>query len=73
MEDGYDIENVKVIHETEIGKSDEGVLFVTAPDFGDEEMMIPKKVITEDSEVYERGGEGTLIVTEWFARKKGWT
>lgn len=25
-----------------------------------------------DGEVYKRGTEGTLIVSDWFARKQGW-
>jgi hypothetical protein len=37
-----------------------------------EEEWVPKSVIHDDSEVYEEGGEGTLVVEDWFARKKGW-
>lgn len=32
---------------------------------------IPQSVIHDDSEVYEPGGEGKLIVRGWFARKEG--
>lgn len=40
-------------------------------DVGDE--WIPKKCIHEDSEVWKEGQEeGELVVTLWFAEKKGW-
>lgn len=32
---------------------------------------IPKSIIHEDSEVYKKGTEGTLIIPEWFAVKEG--
>ena len=35
-----------------------------------EEVWIPKSVIGDDSEVYERGDVGKLVVAEWFARKE---
>lgn len=37
----------------------------------DEEVWIPKSQITDDSEVYELGGEGTLVITQWLATEKG--
>ena len=36
-----------------------------------EEFWIPKSQIHDDSEVYEKGQDGTLIVTEWWAKKEG--
>lgn len=72
MEDGYDIENARVVHETSRGMKNEGAILVTAPDFGDEKVWIPKSQITEDSEVFEMGTEGTLSVTEYLAEQKGW-
>ena len=36
-----------------------------------EEIWIPKSQINDDSEVYAEGGEGTLVITRWFAEKKG--
>jgi hypothetical protein len=33
---------------------------------------VPKSCVHDDSEVYEKGGEGTFIVKRWFAEKKGW-
>jgi hypothetical protein len=37
-----------------------------------EETWVPQSQILEDSEVYAKGHEGTLVVTKWFAHKKGW-
>lgn len=38
----------------------------------DEEEWIPLSQIHEASEVNQEGDTGTLIVSGWFARKKGW-
>lgn len=35
------------------------------------EYWIPKSQISEDSEVYEEGGTGELVITEWIATEKG--
>jgi hypothetical protein len=34
------------------------------------ELWIPQSQIHEDSEVYQDGDEGTLVVSEWFAEKE---
>ena len=34
-------------------------------------VWIPKSVISEDSEVYQAGDEGALIIKQWFAEKEG--
>lgn len=36
-----------------------------------EDLWIPKSQISDDSEVFEDGGQGTLIVSEWIALQKG--
>jgi hypothetical protein len=36
-----------------------------------EEHWIPKSQIDDDSEVFEKGHEGKLVVTDWFAEKEG--
>lgn len=36
-----------------------------------EKVWIPKSQITDDSEVYEAGTEGDLVITHWIAEKKG--
>ena len=40
---------------------------VDIPDLG-EEQWIPKSQVHDDSEVYAKGDEGTLAVTNWFAK-----
>ena len=55
------IPEVKVLRETE-----KALLVLT--DEG-EEVWVPKSVVDEDSEVYQKDDEGTLIVQEWFAKK----
>lgn len=34
-------------------------------------VWIPKSQIHDDSEVYESGTEGTLVIPEWLAVEKG--
>lgn len=36
------------------------------------EEWVPTSLINDDSEVYQVGDEGTLVVPEWFADEKGW-
>ena len=36
------------------------------------EEWVPQSQIDEDSEVWQEGDEGTLVVSGWFAHKKGW-
>lgn len=33
---------------------------------------VPKSAVHDDSEVYKDGDEGTLIVKDWLAEKRGW-
>jgi len=62
----FEIEDAKCVHQTD------RAIKVEAPDFGDEQIWIPQSQITEDSEVYKLGTEGTLVVSDWFAEKEGW-
>jgi len=32
---------------------------------------IPKSQVDEDSEVYKKGTDGTLIISEWIATERG--
>jgi hypothetical protein len=41
------------------------------PDEGGD-FWVPKSVVHDDSEVYEEGHEGVLVVQQWFAEKEGW-
>lgn len=52
-----------------IGETDKA-LRVRTKEHGD--VWVPKSVIHDDSEVFEKGGDGALIVKAWFARKEGW-
>lgn len=36
-----------------------------------EDHWIPRSQIDDDSEVYEKGHEGKLVVTRWIAEQKG--
>ena len=36
-----------------------------------EEYWMPKSQIDDDSEVYKKGQEGTLVITRWIAEQKG--
>ena len=40
-------------------------------DLGTDEHWFPKSVIDDDSEVWQEGDEGDLVVKEWFALKEG--
>lgn len=77
MKPGYDIEDVEVLAESSNGKSI--LASAECEEFeGDDshkdanKCWVPKKQITEDSEVYKMGTSGTLIVTEWLAKERGW-
>lgn len=37
-----------------------------------EEVWIPKSQVHDDSEVWQPGHEGTLVITEWLAIERGW-
>lgn len=58
----HEIEDVTVEHET-----DKAILCIIEG----KKVWIPKYAIDEDSEVYEMGTEGTLIVSDKFAEKEG--
>lgn len=37
----------------------------------DKDLWIPKSCVHDDSEVYEVGHEGTVVVKRWWAEKNG--
>jgi hypothetical protein len=57
-------EDCEALHETD------KALLVYIPEFN-EEHWIPKSQIKADSEVYEEGTSGTLVIGEWIAEKIG--
>jgi len=67
MEGYITLENVTVVRETSPGKKDDGALYCK---IDGNSYWIPKKLIHDDSEVYEEGTSGNLIIPEWFAEKE---
>ncbi len=59
-----EIENVLAVHE-------KGKGLLVEIDGDEETVWIPKSLISSDSEVYEKGTSGTLIIPEWLAEEKG--
>lgn len=37
----------------------------------EQEVWIPKSQVTDNSEVWKKGDEGKLVITEWIATEKG--
>lgn len=66
MSDTYEIDNAVCVAESKNGKS-----ILVEADIFDEPQWIAKAVIHDNSEVYERDTNGTLIVQSWFARNRG--
>lgn len=50
-----------------IAQSDLAVLVIIEGD----EYWIPQSHIDDDSEVWKKGDEGTLVITQYIAEKKG--
>jgi hypothetical protein len=63
----FKIDNAKCVYSTE------KAILVEAPDYFDEPQWIPQSQVDEDSEVYKKDTEGTLIASDWLAEKQGWT
>jgi hypothetical protein len=38
-----------------------------------EEMWFPKSQVEDDSEVYKKGTDGLLVISDWIAENKGIT
>ncbi len=53
-----------------IAETDAAVL-VECMDFDEGRLWVPKSQIDEDSDVYAKDTDGDLVVTAWFANKKG--
>jgi len=58
------IKGVTAIAETE------KALLCAYDDDGDS-FWVPKSQIHDDSEVYEKGNKGTILVSKWWAEKEG--
>ena len=59
------IENARCIRESE------KAILVEADELEDA-VWVPKSQVHMDSEVWEDGGDGVLIVSDWFAEQRGW-
>lgn len=46
-------------------------LLITCPEM-DEDFWIPTSQVHDDSEVFEKDHEGTLVISLWLARQRGW-
>lgn len=56
------IDDVRCIHAT-----DDAILV----DVDGDEYWIPNSQVTDDSEVWRKGDEGELVITEWWSTKEG--
>lgn len=72
-------ENTLMIEVTEVLKDTGKALLVRVDEddpvhetTDDGTVWVPQSQIHEDSEVYQEGDSGTLIVTRWIAEQKGW-
>ena len=65
---GTDFDGVTVGDAVAVGETDKALKV----DLEGEIIWVPKSQIHDDSEVYEPGTDGTLIVTRWFADQRGW-
>lgn len=61
--DGFSVPGVKCIKET---------TSAMLCRIDDAEEWIPKSQVHDDSFVFHSGHEGTLVVTQWLARERGW-
>ena len=59
------IKNVKCI------KSTDKAILVESSEWNGP-VWIPQSQVHDDSEVWKEGDVGSLVVSEWFAEKKGW-
>lgn len=71
-DEGFDVPSCVCISET-----DKAILVLNTMSLMDrgsmfDEAWIPKSVLHDDSEVFEKDGEGTLVVKSWWAEKQRW-
>ena len=62
----FDAPDAECTHATE------KAIKVLAPELGENEVWIPQSAVHEDSEVFQKGDTGTLVIKGWFAEQKGW-
>jgi hypothetical protein len=67
----FKIEDCRILLRRKKGQTITAIL-VTAPFFGGEDEWIPWACVHDDSEIYNQGDQGMLLVTDSWAEKKGW-
>lgn len=65
-DDGVALENVTAVRATE-----KALLCRIPGEREPREVWIPRSQITDDSEVFELGHEGQLVIKSWFAEREG--
>jgi len=61
----FEIGDTRCIQETS------QAILVESPEL-DEAEWIPQSQVEDESEVYRKGDEGVLIISDWLAEKRGW-
>jgi hypothetical protein len=64
------MEGVTIGEVTSILETNQAILIVLECD--NSEHWIAKSQIHDDSEVWAKGQCGDLVVTQWYAKQKGW-
>lgn len=62
-----DADDVVVVRAVCIRQTDRAILVRIGP----RELWVPQSQVHDDSEVYQLGDDGKLVVKAWFARKEG--
>jgi len=63
----FEIGDAQIVHETEDS------LFIEAPKFGGDSVCIPmRQVWFSESDAKKVGDVGTIVVSDWLAKKRGW-
>lgn len=69
MPDDKDWSDCEVENVVCVGETDGGALVCCVKGDG-VQFFIPKKLVRDDSEVYAKGHEGTLVIPTWLAVEK---
>jgi hypothetical protein len=59
------------IHDAVCKAESEKAILVSFPDTDADDCWIPKSQLDDDSEVFEKGGSGKLVIPRWLAQKAG--
>lgn len=71
--------NVFDLHEVVVERGTPRSLLITSPNLPQNpemgnrrEAWVPRSNVDDDSEVYEPGHKGTMLIAGWFAESKKW-